>query len=251
MTKVTRPRPAAGLAAITDGLRAIPYFAPLAAGDLAALGTRCSMRAFKRGAIVFEEGAQAAGLWVVLAGRVKVVRTSAAGREQVLHAEAPGATLAEVPVFDGGGYVATAIAIDNARLLFVPRSVVLAACRRHADVAVGVIAVLARRVRAFAGLIEDLALRDVTARVAGWLLAEARRGGGDTVELSGTREEIGAQLGTVRELVSRALGRLRVAGVITVRGRTVRVRDAARLAAHAERSPRWRSTTPFRHGASR
>jgi CRP-like cAMP-binding protein len=251
MTKVTRARSGAVPAALTDGLRAIPYFAPLSVGDLAALGTRCTMRAFKRGGIVFEEGAEAAGLWVVLAGRVKVVRTSASGREQVLHAEAAGATLAEVPVFDGGGYVATAIAMDNARLLFVPRCVVLEACRRHADVAMGVIAVLARRVRTFAGLIEDLALRDVTARVAGWLLAEARRTGGDTVEVSATREEIGARLGTVRELVSRALGRLRATGVITVRGRTVRVRDAARLAALAERSPRWRSSTQFPHGASR
>jgi CRP/FNR family transcriptional regulator len=233
MTKVTRARSAAPT--IIAGLQAIPYFASLPAAALAALGTRCTLRAFKRGAVVFEEDARAAGLWVVLAGRVKLVRTSAAGREQVLHVEAPGATLAEVPVFDGGGYVATAIAIDDARLLFVPRSVVLQACR-HGDVALGVIAVLARRVRTFAGLIEDLALRDVTARVAGWLLAEARRGGGDTVVLAATREEIGTRLGTVRELVSRALGRLQAAGMITVRGRTVRVHDGARLAALAGRN---------------
>lgn len=235
MTKVTRPdvtrgRATAVFPATSAGLRAIPYFASLPPRELAALGARCAVRDFARRRIVFEEGAPAAGLWVVLAGRVKVVRVSASGREQVLHAEGPGATLAEVPVFDGGGYVATAVAIDDTRLLFVPRDAVLGVCRGHGDVALGVIAVLARRVRAFAGLIEDLALRDVTARVAGWLLAEARTGGGDIVELPGTREEMGARLGTVRELVSRALGRLRAAGVITVRGRTVRVRDAARLA---------------------
>src|SRR5688572_20904546 len=229
MTKVTR--------ATVDALGAIPYFALLPTAALAGLGARCAVRAFERGAVVFDEGAQATGLWVILAGRVKLVRVSAAGREQVLHADGPGATLAEVPVFDGGGYVATAVAIDAVRVLFVPRSAVLEVCRRHGDVALGVIAVLARRVRTFAGLIEDLALRDVTARVAGWLLAEARRGGGDTVELPGTREEIGARLGTVRELVSRALGRLRAAGVITVRGRTVRVRDRAQLAAVAGRGP--------------
>lgn len=225
MTKVTR--------GIVDALGAIPYFALLPAAALADVAARCAVRTFTRGALVFEEGAPATGLWVVLAGRVKLVRVSAAGREQVLHAEGPGATLAEVPVFDGGGYVATAVAIDDVRLLFVPRPVVLEVCRRHGDVALGVIAVLARRVRTFAALIEDLALRDVTARVAAWLLAEARRGGADFVELPGTREEIGARLGTVRELVSRALGRLRAAGIISVRGRTVRVRDATRLAALA------------------
>jgi CRP/FNR family transcriptional regulator len=232
MTKVTR-----AAAPILEGLRTIPYFAVLPAADVAALGARCAVRAFARGAVIFEEGAEATGLWVVLDGRVKVVRMSASGREQVLHAEGPGATLAEVPVFDGGGYVATAVAIDAVRVLFVPRAAVLEVCRRHGDVALGVIAVLARRVRTFAGLIEDLALRDVTARVAGWLLAEVRRGGGDSVELPGTREEMGARLGTVRELVSRALGRLRAAGIITVRGRAVRVRDRARLAALAGGRP--------------
>ena len=80
-----------------------------------------------------------------------------------------------------------------------------------------------------------LALRDVTARVARFLLDEARRGAGDTIELPGTREEIGARLGTVRELVSRALSQLRVSGVIALRGRTVRVLDAVRLAALAGR----------------
>jgi CRP/FNR family transcriptional regulator len=240
MTKVTR--------ATVDALGAIPYFAPLPAAALGALGARCAVRAFERGAVVFEEGAPATGLWVILAGRVKLVRVSASGREQVLHAEGPGATLAEVPVFDGGGYVATAVAIDDVRVLFVPRPVVLEVCRRHGDVALGVIAVLARRVRTFAALIEDLALRDVTARVAGWLLAEARRAGADIVELPGTREEMGARLGTVRELVSRALGRLRAAGVISVRGRTVRVRDAARLAALAGHRGD-RSSTPSAQGA--
>jgi CRP/FNR family transcriptional regulator, dissimilatory nitrate respiration regulator len=225
MTKVTSE--------IAAGLAAVPYLALLPVRERAALAARCLVRSVRRGAVIFEEGAPATGLWVVLAGRVKLVRVSASGREQVLHAEAPGATLAEVPVFDGGGYVATAVAIDDARLLFVPRVAVLDVCRRHGEVALGVIAVLAGRVRTFARLIEDLALSDVTTRVARFLLAEARRRGDDVVELPGTREDIGARLGTVRELVSRALGRLRADGVIAVRGRTVRVCDRTRLTALA------------------
>ncbi len=227
MTKVTTE--------ISAGLAAVPYLALLPARERAALAARCAIRTARRGAVIFEKGAAAAGLWIVLAGRVKLVRMSASGREQVLHAEAAGATLAEVPVFDGGGYVATAVALDDVRLLFVPRQAVLDVCRRHGDVALGVIAVLAHRVRAFARLIEDLALRDVTARLARYLAAEARARGAEVIELPGTREEIGARLGTVRELVSRALGQLRAAGIITVRGRTVRVRDHARLAGIAGR----------------
>ena len=225
MTKVTS-RIASDVA---TGLATIPYLASLSARERADLAARCHVKLFGKRATVFTEGEPATGLWVVLAGSVRLVRMSARGREQVLHTESAGATLAEVPLFDGGGYVATAVAADEARLLFVPRQTLLALCRRHPSVALGVIAVLARRVRTFAALIEDLALRDVTARLARFILAEARRAGRDVVELTGTRDDVAARLGTVRELISRSLAQLRVAGAITVRGRRITVIDERRL----------------------
>ena len=230
MTKVT--------AAVVSGLAAIPYLASLSARDRTELAEPCRMREFDKGAIVFTEGEAATGLWVVLAGRVRLVRTSTRGREQVLHAESAGATLAEVPVFAGGGYVATAIAEADTRLLHVPGPAVLALCGRRPEVALGVIGVLARRLRAFAALIEDLALRDVTARLAGFLLGEARRAGSDVVDLPGTRDDVAARLGTVRELVSRSLSRLGADGMIAVRGRRVRLIDPRRLAALGAHSQR-------------
>jgi CRP/FNR family transcriptional regulator len=216
-----------------EALARIPYLRGLPARELAGLAARCVLRQASRGATIFAEGAPATGLWVILSGRVKLVRTSRRGREQVLHVESSGATLAEVPVFDGGGYVASAVAAEDARLLFVPRAAVIELCLRRPQVALGIIEVLSRRVRAFASLIEDLALRDVTGRVAGFLVSQARRGGGDVV-LRGTRDEIAAQLGTVRELVSRSLSRLASRGLIEVRGRRVHVRDPRRLSELAE-----------------
>lgn len=226
MTKVTKD----------ETLATIPYLRGLPLGELAALARRSLVRAFTKGETVFEEGAPAPGLWVVLDGRVKLVRVSPRGREQVLHAESSGATLGEVPLFDGGGYVATAVAAEPSRLLFVPRVALLDLCRRRPEVALGVIRVLARRVRAFAALIEDLALRDVTARLAHFLLAEARRSGSGEVQLPGTRDEVAARLGTVRELVSRSLSRLRSRGLIELGRRRVRLRDPRALAAIADRT---------------
>ena len=95
---------------VASGLAAIPYLASLSARERTDLGRRCRVRAFDKGAVVFSEGEAATGVWVVLAGRVRLMRSSPRGREQVLHTESAGATLAEVPLFDGGGYVATAIA---------------------------------------------------------------------------------------------------------------------------------------------
>jgi CRP-like cAMP-binding protein len=226
MTKVTSNREAV--------LAGIPYFRALPPVALRQLAGFAIVRDFQRGARVFEEGAPAEGLFVVMEGRVRLVRRSRGGREQVLHAEGPGATLGEVPLLDGGGYVATAVTAEPARLLYLPRDAVLDACRRHPDVALGIIRVLARRVRTFAGLVEDLSLKDLTTRLAGFLLAESDRANTTTFELAMTHDDIATRLGTVRELVSRSLARLRATGAIAVVGRRVTVRDPRRLAELAD-----------------
>src|SRR4051812_17707119 len=141
MTKVTSERETV--------LAAVPYFRALPADDLRLVAARAVVRDVARGARVFEEGAPAEGLFIVMEGRVRVVRMSRGGREQVLHSEGPGATLGEVPLLDGSGYVATAVATEPSRLLYLPREAVLDACRRHPEVALGIIRVLARRVRTF------------------------------------------------------------------------------------------------------
>jgi CRP-like cAMP-binding protein len=226
MTKVTPDRMAL--------LRGIQYFQALPPADLRRLAECAVVRDFRRGARVFEEGASAEGLFVVMQGRVRLVRRSRGGREQVLHAEGPGATLGEVPLLDGGGYVATAVAAEPSRLLYLPRDIILDACRRHPDVALGIIRVLARRVRAFAGLVEELSLKNLTTRLAGFLLAESVLANASTFTLAVTRDEIATRLGTVRELVSRSLGRLRAADVIEVAGRRVSIRDVRRLSTIAD-----------------
>lgn len=215
-------------------LAAIPYFRALPAADLRRVAAHAVVRTVRRGERIFEEGAPADGLFVVMEGRVRLVRVSRGGREQVLHSEGPGATLGEVPLLDGGGYVATAVATEPSRLLYLPREAVVDACRRHPDVALGIIRVLARRVRSFAGLVEQLSLKDLTARTAGLLLAESRAAGRTTFELRATRDELAAALGTVRELVSRSLGRLRKAGLIRVAGRRVTIVDERGLTELAE-----------------
>jgi CRP-like cAMP-binding protein len=217
-----------------DLLTRVSYFRVLPSRPRAALARRLRSVAFAPRQRVFEEGAPCEGLWIVMEGRVKISRTSVGGREQVLHVEGPGATLGEVPLFDRAGYVASATAQTAARLLWVPRREIDALYRRHPEVALAIIATMAHRVRAFASLAGDLALRSVRTRLGRLLLDEARRAGRRTSEgleitLPGTREEIAARIGTVREPLSRALAALARQGVMTVRGRRLLVRDVRRL----------------------
>src|SRR6185436_17443479 len=107
MTKVT-----SDALAVLSGLT---YFRPLPAADLRRLAAQSTVRDVRRGQRVFEEGTAAEGLFIVMEGRVRLVRISRGGREQVLHSEGPGATLGEVPLLDGDGYVATAIATEPSR----------------------------------------------------------------------------------------------------------------------------------------
>jgi CRP/FNR family transcriptional regulator len=217
-----------------EALAQIPYIRTLPPADRSRLAALCEPRRVPRGAEVFAEGDAPAGVFLILGGRVKLVRASLDGREQILHEEGPGATLAEVPVFDGGGYVASAVAVDDSDLLFVPRAPLLELVERHPPSSRAVIAILAARVRRFAGLVEDLSLRGVVGRTAAYLQRELGRSGSLEIELPPTRDELAAHIGTVREQVSRALSQLARDGAIELKGRRVRVADPARLHAYFE-----------------
>lgn len=169
-------------------------------------------------------------------GAVEIGQTSRRGREQVLHTEGPGAALGEAPLFDRGGYIASAIAIQPTRVLFLPRADLLDLCRRRPAVALSILETMARRVRRFAGIAGDLAFRRIPERLARYILATAGAGpvtAGTELDLGVTQAQLAARLGTVRELVARALAQLEASGAIARRGGRIVVRDPARLAALA------------------
>lgn len=224
-----------GREAVLTALRRVGYFRSVPAAELARLAPRCLQRVLRRGERAFEAGDPCRGLFVVAEGAVEIRQASPRGREQVLHAESVGATLGEAPLFDGQGYIASAVAVQPTRIILVPREVVLDLCRRRPAVALAMLEAMAGRVRRFAALVEDLAFRQVTERLARHVEAAALDAGaplraGAQVDLGMTQEQLAARLGTVRELVSRALGQLERAGAIKRRRSGVVIRDPGKLA---------------------
>jgi CRP/FNR family transcriptional regulator len=216
-------------------LRRIPYFASVPATELSRLAGRCTARGLGAGETLFEEGQPCRGLFIVAEGLVEIRQISFRGREQVFHTEGPGATLGEGPLFDGAGYIASAVAVVPTRVLLLPRAEVLRLCQRRPAVALAMLKTMARRVRHFAGIVSDLAFRPVTERLARHL--DTAVAGpikpGASIELTLTHAQLAARLGTVRELVARAFSQLESSGVISrVRSRVI-IRDPARLAALA------------------
>ncbi|MEO8075066.1 MAG: Crp/Fnr family transcriptional regulator [Acidobacteriota bacterium] len=214
---------------VAAALDAIPYVRTLRSQDRKTLAETCMVQTLARGARVFEEGQPPAGVFLILSGRVHLVRSSANGREQILHEEGPGVTLAEVPIFDGGGYVGSAVAAEDSVLLFIPREMLLACIGRSAESAAEVFRVLARQVRQFATLVEDLSLHNVTERIARYLLREAARTSDASLLLPDARGVLAARIGIVREDVSRALSQFKREGVIEMDGRRLRILDANQL----------------------
>ena len=217
----------------------MPYFASLRAADLRELASRCASRTFGLETALFEEGDPCHGLFIIAEGAVEVRQVSLRGREQVFHTEGPGATLGEGPLFDRGGYIASAVATKPTRALFLQRADLLDLCRRHPEVALAILQALARRMRHFAEMVSDMAFRPIPERLARYLDAAPRRpeSAGTEVELPLTHAQLAARLGTVRELVARAFLQLEQSGVITrKRGRAV-IRDAARLESLARGEP--------------
>src|SRR5215468_4077315 len=157
-----------------DLLKRVRYFGSLSATELQRLGEQCAPRTLRPGEVLFEEGQPCHGLFLVAEGSVEVRQTSVRGREQVFHTEGPAATLGEGPLFDRGGYIATAVATEPSRVLFLRRRDLVDVCRRHPAVALAMLETLARRVRHFAGLVSDLAFRPVPERLARYLSVLAR-----------------------------------------------------------------------------
>src|SRR5215471_13884637 len=215
-------------------LKKTPLFANLTETELQALTARTSRKRFQQGEQLFSEGDPCSGLFLVASGKIRIFKLSASGREQVLAIEGPGSSFAELPVFDGGNYPAAAAASEDAELLFISRKDFQNFCREHPDVALKVIAVVGARLRRLVGIIEELSFTTVRQRLIALILQLAEREGtrgkeGIHIELKKSHQDFAAELGTVRELVSRNLSRLQAEGYLVVEGRKLMVKDVAGL----------------------
>jgi len=201
-----------------DDLRQLPRFDALGSEALGALAEGAVQRSYEPGAVIWLEGAEPKGVFVVLEGEVKIVR-SAEGRQHVIHRASAGATLGEVPLFADGSYPASAIAVRPTRCLVLPRERLQRAIDDHPEIARLFLRHLARRVRHLVDRIDERSSTGVRARVARRLLKKDGAKPGEWFALGRTQEELAEELGTVREVVARSLSELRESGAIESDGR--------------------------------
>lgn len=220
-------------------LEKTPLFSSLSQPELQQLAARTVRKLFASGELLFSEGEPCNGLHIIVRGRVRIFKTSMSGREQVLAVNEPGESIAELPVFDGGPFPASAIAIEDTEMAFISRRDFNAYCIEHPQVALKVLSVVGARLRRLVGIIEELSFTTIRQRLIASLLKLAQSDGKATArgiefDLPATHQELANQLGTVRELISRNLMRLQAEGILEVDARHIVVKNMKALSAVLE-----------------
>ena len=208
-------------------LKGIPYFSGLGLAELESIRELVFEKTVERGEMVLLEGEAAEGLYFVASGVVKVFKTSAEGKEQILSIVRPGESFNDVPIFDGGSNPASAQTMGPVLLYGIKKNNIGAILRAHPQIALNVIRVLAGRVRHLVSLVEDLSFRRVIGRVAKILLENAGDGTGREPRL--TQQEMAAMVGTAREVVGRSLKALEEEGAISLDRHRIIIRDKEAL----------------------
>ena len=219
---------------VSEVLRKAPLFADLPPTDLSRIGGISVVRRYARRETLFREGDRADGFFIVASGRVKIFKLSEDGKEQVLHILEAGDSFAEAAIFTGGGFPASAETLGGGEILFLPKAPFLELLEKNPKMAVRMLGSLSRWLKRMTDLVENLALRDVEARLVFFVSEEMKSRGvslrdGAEYEIPYGKNVLASRLGTVPETFSRTLKKLQEEGKIRVRGSRIRILKADSL----------------------
>jgi len=209
-------------------LKRCPLFSDLEDREIAEIQAISASKRYPKGTLIFSEDEQALGFFVLISGKVKVYKLSPEGKEQILHIISPGETFAEAALFAGSTYPAFAESLAETRALYFSKEGFLNLIRRNPQISLNMIASLSHWLRKFVSLVEELSLKDVSARLSKYLIdlsAKSARSSerGIEFELDISKSQLASHLGTISETLSRALRKLRDSKIIEVEGKRITI----------------------------
>jgi CRP-like cAMP-binding protein len=204
-------------------------FKGLDGAEIAALQQVVSMTQVKKGRILFLDGDEATGFYVLFEGKVRIYKSNPEGKEYTIHIINPGQFFAEVAIFDGKYFPADCMAIDDSVVGFFPKDRFLKLIEEYPRISLKIIASLSRFLRDYNQMVEELALKEVSARLAHYLLDKSEGRTRKTIVLGVSKTELAKNLGTISETLSRNLKKLRDINAISVNGQEITIHDFDRL----------------------
>lgn len=213
---------------LESALKNCRLFSGLDSDSLQRVASLGRLKRFRKGELIFSEGEPATGFYVVVSGKVKIYKLSRDGREQILHVVGQGETFAEAALFSGESYPAFAEGLTDCQTVFLGKEGFFDLIRRDPQLAMNIIATLSTLLRRFNKMIEELSLKEISARLAKYLLDELLKSGvpsatGVEIHLDVTKSQLAAALGTVSETLSRTLKKLKEREIIDVSGKCITI----------------------------
>jgi len=219
-------------------LSQLPLFNALGAETQIAILAAATLQHFQAGQVIYLEGEPANYVYILERGWVKSTRMTSEGREQGLLFLQPVEIFGDIAVFLGTTYPGTTTTLEDVDVWVLPSEKLLSLVEQYPDLALAVIRKLSERVLHYIGLVEDLSLRSVEARLAHTLLSNTELQNGHLIvprrEWT-TFDEMAIRLGTVRDVLSRAIKTLESKGYIKVEKQRIMILDAKGLADRADR----------------
>ena len=208
----------------------IYLFSGVSETDLSILARMSVRKTFPRHTTIFWEGKEVQGFYILITGTVKLVKSSPDGKEYILRLVGAGETFAEAAVFGESSYPATAITLEECQTLFFPKGPFLQHLSASPTLARNMLATLSRLMLYLTRQLEDLSLKEVSARLARYILERCQATHGHIepglqCELPTTKTQLAAYLGTISETLSRTLSRFKNLGLIEVDKGTITIMD--------------------------
>ena len=221
---------------LTAALRACAFFESMDDEMLRLIRPAARRVVQPRGTVVFNAGELCRGFYVVESGSVKLYKESADAKEHVIYVVMPGDCFGEAVLFLGTGYPASAMAVQDAELILVRKDEFLQLLRENHEISFRLMAAMATWSHRLVRSIENLTLKDASARFAGYILSRLRPGAADgaIVSLAMPKQVLASHLGMTGETLSRLLARFEAENLILSKGRTVRVMSLQALREVAE-----------------
>jgi CRP-like cAMP-binding protein len=203
-------------------LRRCPLFAGLKEDDLKRIRAIAFLRQIEKKEVLFSDGEATKGFYVVLSGKVKLYKVSPEGKEQILHIVSAPDAFAEAALFLEGTYPAFAEAMTDSQLLYFPKRDFIQLIEKNPQLSINMIVTLSHYLRKFASLIEELSLKEVSSRIAKYVIdlsmKSSKEGKGlKEVELDLSKTQLALKLGTISETLSRTLAKMKAKKIIDVK----------------------------------
>ncbi len=211
-----------------------PLFSGLSLEEMEKIEAVALQKKYEKKEVIFSEGEEAKGFFLVIKGRVKIYKISAEGKEKIIYLPSVGETFAEAALFSGGKYPAYAEPLTYSTLLFFPKDRFIKLIEDNPQLSLNMLGTLSQFLHKYNRMIEELSFQDVSSRLARYFIVLWEKGGKMNdmeVELDMNKTQLASHLGTISETLSRTLKKFKDNNLIHVRKNHIQLIDYDKIEA--------------------